>query len=158
MVGRLLVPALVSVEVDAIFDRLMPDSDRNRGDRLRAYGAAHVLARRVLDSGRQPYLECTYARRDQRASLVSAIPDVALFVVELVVTPDEAVARFAQRDQDSDLTEESLRAKVEAFPWSDQALRLEPGPPTEQAWRVLSWLESGPAPIDAEAWVAAGRD
>ena len=146
------------VEVDALFDRLMPDSDRNRADRLRAYGAAHLMARRVLDSGRQPYLECTYARRDQRASLVEVLADVPLHVVELHVTADEAAARFAQRDQVTDLTEESLREKVEGFPWSEQALRLEPGPPTELAWRVLQWLETGPEPIEPGAWVEQGRD
>lgn len=153
-VGRLLPGTLV--EVDAVFDRLLPGSDRNRADRLRGYAAAHVLARLQLEQGRSPVLECTYARRDQRASLVEALPDVPLHVVELHVTADEAVARFRSRTQQTDLDEGSLRERVEAFPYSDGALGLTSGPPEDLARLLAAWLASGPPPVDAEAWVSRG--
>lgn len=154
-VGRLLPGVLV--QVDAVFDRLLPDSDRNPADRLRAYGAAHVVVRGLLAQGRSPVLECTYARRDQRASLVDALPDEPLHVVELHVTAEGALARFRERDQGSDLDEESLRERVDAFPYGVDALALTAGTPEEMAWQVLAWLAEEPAPLDPDAWVRRGR-
>jgi predicted kinase len=62
--GRILI------EVDGLFLLLFPDSDRNRRDRMLAYDGAHALARVLLERGHTPVLECTYARREQRASLI----------------------------------------------------------------------------------------
>jgi len=93
------------VEVDSLFSLLLPGSDRNRDDRMLGYDAAHLLARMLLDRGQMPVLECTYSRRQQRASLLQAFadtPDTPLWVVEVVVSPDDAVLRFQRRPQATD--------------------------------------------------------
>jgi predicted kinase len=152
----------IYLEVDSLFSLLLPDSDRNRSDRMLAYDAAHALARLLLERGHTPMLECTYARREQRASLVKAMadaPGAPLWVVELFVSPDDAVRRFRSRDQPTDLDQELVRERAEAFPYSDQALRIEStaAPPEEQAHQIATWLEQRPASVDRDRWAAAGR-
>src|SRR5436190_143748 len=77
-VGRILAAGLheakpqhVHLEVDSLFSLLFPRSDRSRDDRMFAYDAAHLLTHNLLsERGGSVALECTYARRDQRASVV----------------------------------------------------------------------------------------
>jgi adenylate kinase family enzyme len=119
---------IVVIEVDTLFSALLPHSDRNRSDRMLAYDAAHAVARVAWARDRTPVLECTYARLEQRASLVMAladIPEAPLWVVELVVTPEEAVERFRGRAQATDLDERLVRERAKAFPYSEDALRIE---------------------------------
>jgi predicted kinase len=151
----------VKVEVDSLFDLLLPGSDRNRADRMLAYDAAHFVARTILESGRTAVLECTYARREQRASLLAAIagsPVPRLWVVEFFVTADDAVERFRGRDQATDLTEELVRERVEAFPYSELALRVDSvaKAPAEIASEIMTWIRQAPRPVPGEEWVAAG--
>jgi predicted kinase len=153
-------PRRVLVEVDAVFDLLLPDSDRNSADRLLGYDAAHRLVGLLLERGAHPVLECTYARREQRAALVAALPPgTPVRLVELAVSPAEAVTRFRGRVQATDLDEESLVERVAAYPWTPQALRLEPvaGGPVALAGAVERWLATGPVPLDLEVWARAGR-
>jgi predicted kinase len=149
------------LEVDRLFDLLFPNSDRNRDDRLRAYDAAHLLARMFLDGGETVVLECTYARRDQRASLVEALTGspVPLWVVEFFVTADEAVARFRTRSQVTDLDDGLVGERVAGFPYSDAALRLfsSEGTPEDQARNIEAWLQASPPSVDPESWAEAGR-
>jgi predicted kinase len=166
-IGRLLtaeppLPDLVHVEVDALFDLLLPGSDRNRHDRQLAYDAAHAVTRPALARGRCVLLECTYARRDQRRSLVAALADqpaVPLWVVEVQVPPEEAVHRFRRRKQETDLDDELVRERAAAFPYSDQALRLtsSAATPADHARALRAWLAGRPAPVQSARWVAAGR-
>ena len=152
----------IHLAVDELFELLFPDSDRNRDDRLRAYDGAHLLARMFVERGETVVLECTYARRAQRASVVEALVGSAapLWVVEFVVTPDEAGCRFRERHQATDLDEALVRERAEAFPYSDEALRVESssGTPEEHAQSITAWLQQGPRPVDQEAWTRAGRD
>ncbi|MFG1651196.1 AAA family ATPase [Micromonospora sp. NPDC049275] len=151
----------VHLEVDTLFDLLFPDSDRSRDDRMRAYTGAHLLTRMLVDGGESVVLECTYARRDQRASLLEAMTgsSAPLWVVEFFVTPDEAVKRFRKRQQATDLDEALVRERAEAFPYFDGALRMESssGTPAEQAESIIRWLRQGPQPVDQDAWARAGR-
>lgn len=150
------------LEVDALFGLLFPASNRNRDDRMRAYDGAHLLARMFVDRGETVFLECTYARRDQRASLLETLANSAapLWIVEFFVTPDEAVNRFRERRQATDLNEELVRERADAFPYSDQALRVESsfGAPEEHARRIITWLQQGPRPADRDVWAQSGRD
>jgi len=78
------------VEIDSLFSLLLPGSDRNRDDRMLGYDGAHLLARMLLDRGQMPVLECTYSRRQQRASLLQVFadtPETPLWVVEVAVPP-----------------------------------------------------------------------
>ncbi|MFG1840429.1 AAA family ATPase [Micromonospora sp. NPDC049175] len=154
-------PGRVHLEVDSLFALLFPDSDRNRDDRMHAYAGAHLLARMLVDGGETVVLECTYARRDQRASLREAFVGSAapLWVVEFLVTPDEAVRRFRERHQATDLDETLVRERAEAFPYFDGALRVESSSeaPEEHAQRIITWLRQGPRPVDRDAWVRSGR-
>lgn len=151
----------IHVEVDSLFLLLLPDSDRNRQDRMLAYDAAHALARMLLERAHTPVLECTYARLEQRVSLMTAIadlPQAPLWVVELSITPDDAVQRFRHRDEGTDLDEESLRERVEAFPYSDQALQLtSSAPPAVLAHRIAAWLRGQPTSTARDVWAEAGR-
>ncbi|MET7866495.1 AAA family ATPase [Micromonospora taraxaci] len=151
----------IHLAVDTLFDLLFPGSDRNRDDRLRAYHGTHLLARMLVDDGETVVLECTYARREQRASLLKALAgsSASLWVVEFFVTPEEAVSRFRERRQATDLDEALVRERADAFPYFDEALRLESsaGTPEEHAQRITTWLQQGPRPVDQEAWTRAGR-
>ena len=150
------------MEVDALFSLLLPASDRNRDDRMLGYDAAHVLARLLLDRGQMPVLECTYSRRQQRASLMQAfgdISDVPLPVVEVAVAPD-AVRRFRRRHQATDLDEQLVHDRARNFPYSDQALRLMSvaDPPDDLAQQIMTWLLLRPEPVDRGRWAEAGKD
>jgi predicted kinase len=152
----------VHLEVDSLFSLLLPWSDRSREDRMFAYDAAHHLTRMLLARGTTVVLECTYARRDQRAGLRDALADVSsaqLWVVELFVSPDTAVRRFRARDEATDLDENSVHERAAAFPYLDQAHRLTASTPTpdEMAEALLGWWRAGPPAVDPDAWVDAGR-
>jgi predicted kinase len=151
----------IHLEVDTLFEILFPESDRNRDDRMRAYDGVHLLARMFVNRGKTVVIECTYARRDQRASLLQVLAGstVPLWVVEFFVTPDEAVSRFRERQQATDLTEALVRERAEAFPYFDEALRVEScaGTPEEHAQSITTWLQQDPRPVGQEAWTRAGR-
>lgn len=150
----------VFIEVDALFDLLLPDSDRGRDDRQFAYDAAHALTGMLIERSRSVVLECTYARLEQRASLVLALPaSTPLWVAEIFVSPGEAASRFGSRQQDTDLDDEQVRERAEAFPYSSSALRLDSleYSPSELAAQITDWLRATPPPADRTQWVAAGR-
>lgn len=169
-VGRVLPAAwsaaghdVVHIEVDRLFDLLLPTSDRGRVDRMLAYDGAHAIAALAVERGRTVVLECTYARQEQRLSLLSALaaaPEAALRVVEFHVSPDEAVRRFRQRVQGTDLDERAVRERAAAFPYSTVALSVDSATagPDRLAAELLARLQSGPPPVHADAWAAAGRD
>ena len=154
-------PRRIHLEVDSLLSLLLPRSDRSRDDRMLAYDAAHAVARRLLCRGESVVLECTYARTEQRRSLVDALAElttVPVRVIELTVTGDTAVQRFRQRDQATDLDDELVRERVEAFPPFDQALRLASAVPTDAlAQRIDEWWWNDPASVDLDAWARAGR-
>lgn len=149
------------LEVDSLFDLLFPESDRNRDDRMFAYDAAHLLTRMRVERGDGVVLECTYARREQRCSLLRALADTQapLWVIEFFVTPDEAVRRFRQRRQATDLDEQLVRERAEAFPYSDQALRVvsSAAGPQADARNIVKWLRQRPPPAHQDSWVQTGR-
>ncbi|WP_304803442.1 AAA family ATPase [Nocardioides sp.] len=155
-------PRRVHVEVDALFDLLLPDSDRNPDDRMLAYEAAHDVAVRVLRRGWTVVLECTYSRAEQRTSLLrvlDAVPAAPLWVVEVVVPADVAVDRFRRRTQATDLDEGLVRERVSAYPWSDQALRLDASTarPDDLARTIGDWLSEPATPARPDLWARAGR-
>jgi predicted kinase len=168
-VGRLLASDLsssrdrrVHIEVDSLFSFLFPESDRNRDDRMLAYDAAHLLARMLLKSGRTVVLECTYARLEQRVSLVEAlsdVPEAPLWVVEFFISPDDAVSRFRQRDEATDLDERLVHERAEAFPYSNHALSLRSSAsaPFDLAREITEWMQHQPQPVQRDVWAKAGR-
>ena len=169
-VGRILSaqphaaePRPVFIEVDELFALLLPASDRSRGDRMLAYDAAHVLARLLLQRGETVLLECTYARVEQRMSLLQALagePAAPLRVVEFFVPADEAVRRFRQRQQATDLDEALVRERAESFPYWPHALRLPSleAAPVDLAAQIAAWLRHRPASAQPDLWAQAGRD
>jgi predicted kinase len=166
-VGRLLASDAsrsqgIYIEVDSLFSLLLPGSDRNRNDRMLAYDAAHVLARMLFERGMTPILECTYARYEQRASLVKAMADIPaapLWVVEFYVSPDDAVQRFRRRHQATDLDDQLVRERAETFPYSDQALQLvsSAAAPEDLAEQVTTWMRQPPGSIHRDLWAEAGK-
>lgn len=166
-VGRVLAShssnaRTIYLEIDSLFSLLLPRSDRNREDRMLAYDAAHALARALVESGRIAVLECTYARQDQRASLMKALahlPAAPLWVIEFSISSDDAVQRFRQRTAATDLDEASLRERVENFPYSDQALQLvsSDGASDQLAHQITAWLRNQPRSVDRDQWVESGR-
>jgi predicted kinase len=152
----------IYIEVDSLFSLLLPESDRNRNDRMLAYDAAHVVARMLLEHGQTPVLECTYSRLEQRASLLNAmadIPEAALWIVEFFVSPDDAVQRFRRRRQATDLDEQLVRERAETFPYSDHALRLvsSAAAPDDLAQQVETWLRHRPGSIQRDLWARTGK-
>ncbi|HEX4686938.1 MAG TPA: AAA family ATPase [Nocardioides sp.] len=167
-VGRVLAagasssrPRRLHIEVDSLFDLLLPRSDRNRDDRMLAYDSAHLLARMFLERGTTAVLECTYARIEQRLSLVDAlagVPAAPLWVVECFVSPEEAVRRFRRRSDATDLDESLLRERVQGFRYSEQALRLISSRSTPEALaeQVTSWMHPSTA-VQRRVWAESGR-
>jgi predicted kinase len=152
----------IYLEVDSLFSLLLPGSDRNRDDRMLGYDAAHLLARMLLDRGQMPVLECTYSRRQQRASLLQVIadtPETPLWVVEVAVSPDDAVLRFQRRPQATDLHERLVHERARTFPYSDQALRLASASaaPDNLAQQITAWLRLQPESVDRARWAEAGK-
>lgn len=168
-VGRLLATDSFSprrrrmhIEVDSLFSLLLPESDRGRDDRMLAYDAAHAVGRMVLERGVTTVLECTYARREQRLSLLTALadkPQAPLWVVEFFISPDDAVRRFRQRQQATDLDETSVRERAEAFPYFGQAHRLmsSTAAPDALAREISGWLHQQPPSVQRDLWAEAGR-
>lgn len=127
-----------------------------------AYDAAHAVAALVIKRGRTVVLECTYARQEQRLSLVQALasaPEADLRIVEFHVSPDEAVLRLRQRTEGTDLDEGAVRERAEAFPYSAQALGLDSSTaaPDRLAAELTQWLRNRPAQVQPDIWAAAGR-
>ena len=152
----------IHIEVDSLFSLLLPDSDRGRDDRMLAYDAAHRLGRMLLERGHTTVLECTYARREQRVSLLEALADMPaapLWVVEFFISPDDAVQRFGRRQQATDLDEHMVRERAEAFPYFGQALRLmsSAAAPDVLAREISDWLQHRPQPVRRDLWAEAGR-
>lgn len=152
----------ICVEVDSLFSMLLPDSDRNREDRMLAYDGAHGLARMLIARGRSPVLECTYGRLAQRASLLQAMADVPaapVWVVEFYVSPHEAVQRFRLRDQATDLNERQVRDKAASYPYFDQSLRLDSAAASldDHARHISTWLSHRPRSVQRDQWAAAGQ-
>lgn len=152
----------VYLEVDALFSMLLPRSGRSRQDRMVAYDAAHALARTLVMHQHTAILECTYARREQRASLLEAlstVPSCTVRVVEFVISPDEAAQRFRQRREATDLDETSLRERVENYPYWDGAHRVDScsaDDPHTLADQIVTWRQRDPAPSDWIEWIDLG--
>jgi predicted kinase len=169
-VGRVLAahsagsrPRRIHIEVDSLFDLLLPDSDRSRDDRMLAYDAAHLLTRMLVERGNIVVLECTYARIEQRLSLLEAledVPEASLWVVECFVSPGDAAQRFTQRNEATDLDEDLVRERAEGFPYFDQALRLmsAAAAPEALAEEVTAWLAHRPPSVQRDLWAEEGRD
>lgn len=109
------------IKVDAIFDLLLAQSDRNAAHRMLAYDAAHRIACLIFERGLTLVLECTYSRANQRESLIEAIsqfPVAPLWIAEFTVSGDEAVRRFRQSPshQASDLDEALVRETCDLLP------------------------------------------
>jgi len=127
-----------------------------------AYEAAHAVARLVVGRGETVVLECTYARIEQRASLLAALaetPATPLWAVEFFVTPDEAVRRFRERHEATDLDERLVRERAARFPYSDQPLRVDSAAaaPGELARQITDWWRRRPEELHRETWAATGR-
>lgn len=127
-----------------------------------AYDAAHLLARMLLKRGITTVLECTYARLEQRVSLLKALADTpaaSLWVVEFFISPDDAVQRFRQRHQATDLDESLVRERAESFPYFGQALRLmsSAAAPEALAREVAEWLRQQPQSVQRDLWAEVGR-
>jgi hypothetical protein len=55
---------------------------------------------------------------------MSRLPAAPLWVVEFFISPDDAVQRFGQRQQATDLDEQLVRKQAEAFPYFGPAQRV----------------------------------
>jgi len=116
----------------------------------------------LVERGLTPVLECTYSRLQQRASLVTAMADVPgapLWVAEFHVPPDEAVQRFKQRHQATDLAQHLVRERAETFPYFEQALQVASSTATSDdlARQITAWLATKPESIQPDSWVQAGK-
>ncbi len=152
----------VLLEVDTLFSLLLPGSDRNQKDRMLAYETTHACARTLVERGLTVILECTYSRSEQLASLVTAVrelTEVPLRVAEFRVPPDEAVRRFRERQQETDLNEQLVRESARTFPYWEQALQVDSSTvaPDALVHQINTWLSGDPPAVRPDLWVQAGR-
>ena len=76
-----------------------------------------------------------------------------LWVVELFVSPDVAVQRFLARQQATDLDDRLVRERAEAFPYSDDALRLTSSAAAPGDLAIDHGVVDPPAPISGPSFV-----
>jgi predicted kinase len=114
------------LQVDRILSTLMPNSQRGKADRELGYRAMHLIGEYLLGSNCDVIFDATYSRVEPRREVESLamLLSVPLYLVELQVSPDVAVARFKNRTSHpaSDLSEERVREIAQFYRYSNCGL------------------------------------
>jgi len=133
--------------------RLLPHAAHTRADRRVAYRAMAFAAELLAGCGRDVILDAPYAHAEDRRELAR----FPLYLVECAVSPREALARFAQRDQRhpgmAGLTPERVEMLVREFPYTGKGLLLDTdgAQPGECMERIERYLDAG-RPVAPGEW------
>lgn len=120
----------VHLQMDQIRVELYPDSDQRKEHREAAYREMHKRAERLLRRGQGVIVDATYQPFNQREDLqrVAERSSVPVYVIECIVTPQEAVHRFRDRSAGHpavDLTSSRVEELARKFPFSEIGLQLD---------------------------------
>jgi predicted kinase len=128
----------IHLEVDRIRIGILPDSTSSLAERDIAYRAMHMLASYLLNSSQSVILDATYTRPEKIADLTELAQRTAtpLFVVQCLVTPEIALARFRARRQPHfavDLTDEGVLRQAREYPYDGCQLHIDTTAPTRES-------------------------
>ena len=118
------------LEVDAIRQRIIPDSDQRPEDRDIAYRTMHLLAEHLLLAGKGVIVNATYNREVHRRELVSMLKSIGYpaALVQCKAPLDTVISRFKSRPPGHaalDLTEELVRELWSNFAYSSDGITVD---------------------------------
>ena len=126
----------IHLEVDAIRQRILPDSDQNIEDRNTAYRAMHLMAELLLRHGATVVVDATYNRELHRKELAAILKTVetSAALIQCKAPLDVVLARFKSRPQGHaalDLTEDLVRELWTNFAYSSDGLTIDTSQPSD---------------------------
>jgi len=126
----------IHLEVDAIRQRILPDSDQNIEDRNTAYRAMHLIAQLLLHQGATVVVDATYYRELHRKELAAILKtvDTQTALIQCKAPLDVVLARFKSRSPEHaalDLTEDLVRELWTNFVYSSDGLTIDTSQPSD---------------------------
>lgn len=120
----------IHLEVDAIRQRVIPDSDQRLEHRDIAYRTMHLLAEHLLRAGKTVVLNATYNRQVHRNELTSTLKSIQCpaALVQCKAPLQIVMARFTSRAAGHaalDLTEELVRELWSNFAYSSDGIVVD---------------------------------
>jgi len=126
----------IHLEVDAIRQRILPDSDQNIEDRNIAYRAMHLIAEHLLREGATVIVDATYNRELHRKELASILKNIETptALMQCKAPLDVVLARFRTRAPGHaalDLSEDVVRELWTNFAYSNDGLTIDTSQPCD---------------------------
>lgn len=126
----------IHLEVDAIRQRILPDSDQNIEDRNTAYRAMHLIAEHLLREGGTVVVDATYNRELHRKELASIAKSIETptALMQCKAPLDVVLARFKVREPGHaalDLTEDVVRELWTNFAYSSDGMIIDTSQPCD---------------------------
>jgi predicted kinase len=126
----------IHLDVDAIRQRILPDSNQNIEDRNAAYRAMHLMAEFLLRQGATVVVDATYNRGLHRKELAATLKTVETHtaLIQCKAPLDVVLARFKSRPPGHaalDLTEDLVRELWTNFAYSSDGLTIDTSQPSD---------------------------
>ena len=126
----------IHLEVDAIRQRILPDSDQNIEDRDIAYRAMHLIAELLLRQGATVVVDATYNREVHRKELaaIAKTVETPAALIQCNASLDVVLARFKARPPGHaalDLTDDVVRELWTSFAYSSDGLTIDTSQPSD---------------------------
>jgi predicted kinase len=145
------------LEMDAIRERLLPDSSHCRTDRKIAYRAMHLVAETMAARGHAVIVNAGYSHSEDRQAVAQAAAraGVPLVLIELTVTPETAIARSKRRRASHpglDLSDNRVAELVKTFPLTRCGLVVDGELPIATMLSQVETYLQHPHPLSIPAW------
>ena len=126
----------IHLEVDAIRQRILPDSDQNIEDRNTAYRTMHLIAEHLLREGSTVVVDATYNRELHRKELAAVVKtlETPAALIQCKAPIDVVIARFKSRPAGHaalDLTEDLVRDLCTNFAYSEDGIIIDTAQPCD---------------------------
>jgi uncharacterized protein len=126
----------IHLEVDAIRQRILPDSDQKIEDRDIAYCAMHLVVEHLLREGGTVVVDATYNRELHRQELVAILKTVEtpVALIQCKTPLENVLARFKSRAPGHaalDLTEDLVRELWANFAYSSDGITIDTSQPCD---------------------------
>lgn len=147
------------LELDAIRERILPNSRNTREDHMTAHRAMHLVAEVFLDLNMNVIVNAMYNIIEERRDVedLAARLNAPVYLVECRVTPQTAILRNARRrDQqpDYELTDERVLEMVNMFPYYGRGLVVDSTDPINDCMvEIEQYLKTG-KPLTLGKWSA----
>src|SRR5689334_22935466 len=126
----------IHLEVDAVRQRILPDSDQKIEDRNAAYRAMHLIAEHLLREGANVVVDATYNRELHRKELAAVLKTLEkpVALIQCKAPLDVVLARFRARPPGHaalDLTEDLVRELWKNFSYSKDGMTIDTSQPCD---------------------------